>query len=78
MARLVQLELTAVRVRMNLSVQTVSMMTLLLITITSYLSLSRILLSHLMLHFSQIRLCLIWLSLQLRVLCSLQLVKTHH
>ena len=68
----------AVRVRMNLSVQTVSMMTLLLITITSYLSLSRILLSHLMLHFSQIRLCLIWLSLQLRVLCSLQLVKTHH
>ena len=77
-ARLVQLELTAVRVRMNLSVQTVSMMTLLLITITSYLSLSRILLSHLMLHFSQIRLCLIWLSLQLRVLCSLQPVKTHH
>lgn len=78
MARLVQLELTAVRVRMNLSVQTVSMMTLLLITITSYLSLSIILLSHLMLHFSQIRLCLTWLSLQLRVLCSLQLVKTHH
>lgn len=28
--------------------------------------------------FSQIRLCLTWLSLQLRVLCSLQLVKTHH
>lgn len=35
----------------DLSVQTVSMMTLLLITITSYLSLSRILLSHLTLHF---------------------------
>ncbi len=42
MARLVQLEPTAARVKMILSVQTVSMMTLLLITITSYLSLSRI------------------------------------